>query len=130
MDSYEIFANVYEVELKLKQLPNVLTVMSTSRLAFAETDTKTLDRKRRLFNPLRKLYSTKRWKVLRLDIFLRDIFTCQMDGCGLIEGNTSWLVCDHIKKPEGNERLFWDEDNLQTLCKSCHDTIKQSQEKS
>jgi 5-methylcytosine-specific restriction protein A len=28
---------------------------------------------------------------------------------------------DHIVSHHGDEALFWDEDNLQALCKSCHD---------
>jgi 5-methylcytosine-specific restriction enzyme A len=51
-----------------------------------------------------------------------------MPGCGELQGNTSLLVCDHIKPHRGDEALFWDETNLQTICKSCHDTLKQVQE--
>lgn len=40
-------------------------------------------------------YKLARWKRLRLAIFARDRFTCQMAGCGRIEGNTSLLVADH-----------------------------------
>jgi 5-methylcytosine-specific restriction enzyme A len=52
-----------------------------------------------------------------LEIFKRDHYTCQC-GCGLLEGDTSLLVCDHKIPHRGDERLFWDEDNLQTLRKS------------
>lgn len=38
------------------------------------------------------------------------------------------LVCDHVKPHRGDERLFWDEANLQTLCKPCHDRDKQREE--
>ena len=30
-------------------------------------------------------------------------------------------VVDHIVPHRGDARLFWDEDNWQPLCKSCHD---------
>ena len=30
-------------------------------------------------------------------------------------------VVDHIQDHEGDMRLFWDVDNHQALCKSCHD---------
>ena len=30
-------------------------------------------------------------------------------------------VADHIIPHKGNLELFWDEGNLQALCKSCHD---------
>ena len=76
----------------------------------------------------KRWYNTARWRALRLKIFLRDLFTCQMPGCGRLEGDTSLLVCDHIKPHRGNEALFWDEANLQTLCKPCHDKVKQREE--
>lgn len=78
--------------------------------------------------PWHRWYKTARWARLRLDVFLRDLFTCQMPGCGRLEGDTSQLVCDHIKPHRGDERLFWDKANLQTLCKPCHDRLKQKEE--
>jgi 5-methylcytosine-specific restriction protein A len=30
-------------------------------------------------------------------------------------------VTDHIKPHKGNEKLFWDQNNWQALCKACHD---------
>jgi 5-methylcytosine-specific restriction protein A len=80
------------------------------------------------FQPWRRWYSTARWRSLRLRIFLRDLFKCAK--CGRTEGNTSRLVCDHIKPHRGDERLFWQDTNLQTLCKSCHDEVKQQEEQS
>jgi 5-methylcytosine-specific restriction endonuclease McrA len=74
-------------------------------------------------------YKLARWKRLRLTIFTRDRFTCQMAGCGRIESNTSLLVADHIRAHRGDDRLFWDEANLQTLCKPCHDGAKQREER-
>lgn len=79
--------------------------------------------------PWRRWYDTARWKALRLATFVRDHFTCQM--CGRIEGQTRFLVCDHVKAHRGNAVLFWDPANLQTLCKSpCHDKHKQALEQS
>lgn len=78
--------------------------------------------------PWKRWYKTARWQQLRLAIFQRDVFTCQRAECGHLEGNTALLVCDHIKPHRGDERLFWDEANLQTLCKACHDKIKQREE--
>lgn len=34
---------------------------------------------------------------------------------------TPATVVDHIIPHEGNLELFWDENNIQSLCKSCHD---------
>ena len=76
--------------------------------------------------PWKRRYKTARWKALRLKIFLRDLFTCQK--CGRIEGDTSKLICDHKDQHRGDERKFWDETNLWTLCKSCHDSVKQAEE--
>jgi 5-methylcytosine-specific restriction endonuclease McrA len=78
--------------------------------------------------PWKAWYKTARWQKLRYAILLRDLFTCAK--CGRIEGNTSLLVADHIKPHRGDVRLFWDETNLQCLCKSCHDTWKQAAEQS
>jgi 5-methylcytosine-specific restriction protein A len=80
--------------------------------------------------PWHAWYKTARWQALRLKVFLRDLFTCQMPGCGRLEGDTSQLVCDHKVPHRGNAALFWDEGNLQTLCKRCHDTVKQREEQS
>lgn len=41
---------------------------------------------------------------------------------------TSAAVVDHIKPHRGDEALFFDPDNLQSLCKSCHDSTKQRME--
>lgn len=37
-------------------------------------------------------------------------------------------VVDHIIAHRGDMVLFWDQGNWQGLCKSCHDSVKQSQE--
>jgi 5-methylcytosine-specific restriction protein A len=34
---------------------------------------------------------------------------------------TKATVVDHIKPHRGNQKLFWDEDNWQPMCKQCHD---------
>jgi len=77
--------------------------------------------------PWKAWYKTARWQRLRLEIFKRDHYTCQC-GCGLIEGDTSQLVADHKIPHRGDERLFWDKDNLQTMRKPCHDGDKQRAE--
>jgi 5-methylcytosine-specific restriction protein A len=76
--------------------------------------------------PWKPWYRTARWWRLRRKVFLRDLFQCK--HCGRLEGDTSLLVCDHIKPHRGDEHLFWDEANLQTLCKRCHDVVKQKDE--
>lgn len=38
-------------------------------------------------------------------------------------------VVDHITPHKGNTALFWNRDNWQALCKHCHDSHKQSHER-
>ncbi|MGT2514788.1 HNH endonuclease [Sphingomonas panni] len=77
----------------------------------------------------RKWYKTKRWQDLRWEVLRRDLFTCQWRGCGRVEADTSQLVADHVRAHRGDAKLFWDDRNLQTLCKPCHDSRKQRQER-
>jgi 5-methylcytosine-specific restriction endonuclease McrA len=79
--------------------------------------------------PWRKWYHLARWKRLRMAVLLRDSFTCQHPTCGLIQSDTSQLVADHVTPHRGNPHLFWSESNIQTLCKPCHDSLKQAAEK-
>jgi 5-methylcytosine-specific restriction endonuclease McrA len=81
---------------------------------------------KRVDPPWRKLYKTAHWQALRIRVFVRDLFTCQR--CGRLEGDTSKLVADHKKPHRGDERLFFDESNVETLCKPCHDAEKQREE--
>lgn len=75
----------------------------------------------------KRWYKTARWQKLRWSTFVRDLFTCQM--CGKVEANTRFLVADHRKPHRGDERLFWDPANIQTLCADpCHNTHKQKLE--
>ena len=74
----------------------------------------------------RSWYGTARWKRLRMAVLMRDRFTCRM--CGAVEGDLSKLVADHVIPHRGRERMFWDEDNLQCLCRVCHDSAKQREE--
>ena len=39
-------------------------------------------------------------------------------------------VADHIRRHHGDEALFYDPQNLQSLCKKCHDTHKARAERS
>ena len=94
------------------------------RLAYAPVTDADRDRERAAFHPYRAWYKTKEWVALRIATFIRDNFTCQM--CGRIEGNTSKLVADHDRPHRGDRRLFFDPDNLKTLCQSpCHSKHKQ-----
>lgn len=84
---------------------------------------------RREATPAKRWYDTAEWKALRMRVFVRDRFTCQWPGCGRMTGKTSLLVCDHVRPHRGDRARFFDEANLQTLCKSpCHDQHKQALE--
>jgi len=66
--------------------------------------------------PSQSVYNNNAWRKLRDEIIERDNYTCQL--CGSTEGP---MIADHIKPHRGDNDLFWDKDNLITLCKNCHD---------
>ncbi|WP_242218002.1 HNH endonuclease [Shinella zoogloeoides] len=86
------------------------------------------DQHRDAAQPWRAWYKTARWQKLRMQVLIRDRFTCKMEGCGKVDIDTSQLVADHREPHRGDARLFWDAKNLQCLCKPCHDSLKQKQE--
>jgi 5-methylcytosine-specific restriction endonuclease McrA len=94
------------------------------------------DRARAAGDNLRGLYATARWRHpktgVRVRIIARDGGACAMCHCLLIGRHpaANSPVVDHIRPHRGDLSLFWDEANLQALCKRCHDTEKQSQERS
>ena len=47
----------------------------------------------------------------------------------LIKNHPDSLVVDHKRPHRGNLALFWNEDNLQAVCKAYHDSEKQRIEK-
>lgn len=113
---------------KLARLPSRLSSLPP-RLVAAPDDRKERGRYRDA-QPYRRWYKTARWQALRWAVLLRDLFTCQWPGCGKVVADTSKLVADHRVPHRGDEALFWDDANLWTLCKHCHDSRKQSEERS
>ena len=77
--------------------------------------------------PWRHLYSTKRWHRLRWHQLQAEPL-CRY--CAAMGRTTSATVVDHITPHKGDESLFHDPANLQSLCKPCHDSAKQAEEKS
>lgn len=73
------------------------------------------------------LYNTKRWYRMRWHQLSTHPLCCM---CARLEKITAATVADHIKAHRGDETLFFDPDNLQSLCKPCHDGAKQQLEKS
>lgn len=76
--------------------------------------------------PWRHLYNAKAWKALRLQQLTAEPLCryCQQQG-----KVTAATVADHKIPHKGDETLFFDADNLQSLCKLCHDSAKQKAEK-
>jgi 5-methylcytosine-specific restriction endonuclease McrA len=75
----------------------------------------------------KKLYNSSAWHRLRTRQ-LRDHPLC----ADHLEGGRTVVatIVDHKVPHRGSEVLFFDEDNLQSLCKPCHDAHKQRLEKS
>lgn len=100
--------------MKLTCLPPRLATASTSRF----TGLVAVPPKR---ESAHKRGYDHRWQKARA-IYLRAhpmcVF-CQREG-RVVEAR----IVDHIKPHGGNERLFWDENNWQGLCKPCHDSVK------
>lgn len=113
---------------RLKVLPSTLTPLKPA-LGSLTLPARSGAAHRSIMSPWRKWYSTARWRALRMHILIRDRFTCQWPDCGQVVGNTSQLVADHKEPHRGDQALFWDEGNLQTLCKPCHDRHKQRTER-
>lgn len=123
----------------MARLTNLPPRLSAVPGAVGYSDRKTAERQRdkarRAAANLRGLYNTKRWRDpvtgLRAKVIARDGGACCMCSTFLIgkAPAPNSAVVDHITKPEGNLMLFWDEANLQAVCKGCHDGEKQRLEK-
>lgn len=83
--------------------------------------------------PWRAWYHLARWKHpktgLRIRTLVRDGFCCRWPGCGKFEPNSALLVADHREPHHGDPDLFWDPENVWTLCKPHHDGAKQAEER-
>lgn len=112
---------------KLKVLPTRLGSLAPT-VNFMASSTRS-EAQRGATAPWRSWYKTSRWQKLRMSILIRDGFTCQRSGCGRLTADTSQLVADHREPHRGDASLFWDEGNLQCLCKACHDRHKQREER-
>lgn len=82
---------------------------------------RTADQWRLANDVLRPLYSLARWARLRVRVLLRDPLC-------LVCGNHASSIVDHVipahryaAEHNGDIEAFYDETNLQGLCKVCHD---------
>ena len=112
---------------RLKAMPSRLTTPPSRLSVSVPVGEAGQSRQRDRDQPIRRNYKTARWQRLRWSVLLRDLFTCRR--CRRLEADTSQLVADHIIPHRGDETLFWNDANLQCLCKSCHDSTKQSEER-
>ena len=78
----------------------------------------------------RKLYYTKQWRTLRGTILTRDHYRCQRCNVNLINGRSDprSAIVHHKQPHKGNLTLFYDPNNLEAVCWSCHSGAIQSQE--
>ena len=73
----------------------------------------------------RKWYGTVRWQRLRASQLSKEPL-CRY--CMRLNLVVPAQVVDHIIPHKGNPALFWS-GALQSLCKSCHDSLKQAEER-
>jgi 5-methylcytosine-specific restriction protein A len=67
---------------------------------------------------------TYRWQQYRLRYLARHPLCVECERQGIVEAATD---VDHVIPHKGNQRLFWDESNWQSLC-SYHHNIKTAKE--
>lgn len=79
---------------------------------------------------VRSWYKSARWQALRLEVLARDLYTCRQTGVVLTGKSPApnSPVVDHVIPHKGDERLFWDPNNLQAVSKAYHDSDKRKME--
>lgn len=80
--------------------------------------------------PWKAWYKTARWRHLRQEVLIRDAYTCQRTGqvLGGRHPAPDSPVVNHKRPHRGDERLFWDPNNLVTVSKAVHDSEIQREE--
>ena len=73
-----------------------------------------------------RLYNTVRWHKLRLWKLTRDPLCRYCLEIGRVTGADT---VDHVKPHKGDTKLFWDSNNLQSLCSTCHNSVAQEKDK-
>ena len=48
--------------------------------------------------------------------------------CTQMGRDTAANTVDHVLPHHGNPVIFWDENNLQSLCTKCHNSVKKNEE--
>ena len=112
---------------RLKAPPSRLTALRPLLVAPKEEAGRTTYRATAIH--YRQWYGTSRWQKLRAKIKHRDLYLCQMPGCGKACAEKYQAEVDHKRPHRGDPELFWNEDNLWTLCVHCHSSVKQREER-
>lgn len=77
-----------------------------------------VQREHQRFNyDVRKWYRTARWLTLRTYVLHEEPLCVECHRQGRTTPSTQ---CDHIRRHGGDEQMFFDRNNLQGLCASCH----------
>ncbi|MBI6923812.1 HNH endonuclease signature motif containing protein [Pseudomonas fulva] len=66
-----------------------------------------------------------KWQKARERYLLDNPLCVYCDRSGRV---TAASVVDHVIAHRGDMTLFWDQSNWQSLCKPCHDSVKQAEE--
>ncbi|NMG39900.1 HNH endonuclease [Chelativorans sp. ZYF759] len=80
------------------------------------------------------LYNSAAWRGphgLRKQALRRDKFTCQRCGCMLVAGSPNHpraATVNHRIAHRGDAELFFDLENVESVCKTCHDGLIQREE--
>lgn len=71
-------------------------------------------------------YSDRRWRWKRAAWLAAHPLCVFCLARGIVRAAT---IVDHIQPHRGSDELYWSDDNLQSLCKPCHDGAKQARDK-
>ena len=109
-------------------MPTAPPIFRPRRGRGSEADTRAAarlyDRRRLADSATRALYKTARWLALRA----AQLTAFPLCALCLGEGRTTAAtVCDHVEPHGGDVDRFWN-GPFQSLCKHCHDSVKQSEE--
>jgi 5-methylcytosine-specific restriction endonuclease McrA len=88
--------------------------MTTEPKAFSRRD----ERRSAEADAYRRLYKTARWRGLRSSQLNRRPLCQPCEKAGRLEAAS---VVNHRIPHRGDERLFFDAGNLESMCKVCHD---------
>lgn len=67
-----------------------------------------------------------KWQRERERFLFKHPLCCYCQAKGIV---TAATVVDHKVPHRGDQSLFWDQKNWQPLCKTCHDSDKQAEER-